>query len=210
MDLDLPSAILDPFKPVSEILELAVESPPTREQKIQSRSTLISVGNVNVMDRKYKKTKAAISAIFTRPDLGLLRPPNMGARGIEPHRGFSGVLLNGGGPVLNTARAAVGVALVARSLYIRLPPLEIHQSPATSFAILSRNSTAMSGKYIVVFKDHVTADQVANYARDVDNNGGHVSQSFEPLLKGFSATLPEEYFNRFQSLQGDVVDYIGM
>lgn len=32
---------------------------------------------------------------------------------------------------------------------------------------------------------------------------------YDSLLNGFSATLPENVLTSFQSLQGDVIDYIG-
>lgn len=32
---------------------------------------------------------------------------------------------------------------------------------------------------------------------------------YDSLLNGFSATLPESVLTSFQSLQGDVIDYIG-
>ncbi|KAI0930617.1 hypothetical protein AcV5_007285 [Taiwanofungus camphoratus] len=66
----------------------------------------------------------------------------------------------------------------------------------------------MSGKYIVVFKDHVTASQISDYINDVNANGGSIGQRFDPVLNGFSATIPEGYLTRLQSLQGDVIDYI--
>jgi len=66
----------------------------------------------------------------------------------------------------------------------------------------------MSGKYIVVFKEHVTSEQIGNYINDVTANGGELGQRFDPVLKGFSATIPNGYLTRLQSLQGDVIDYI--
>ncbi|KAI0958442.1 hypothetical protein AcV7_004265 [Taiwanofungus camphoratus] len=94
-------------------------------------------------------------------------------------------------------RAHIFVSLTPRALtLIRLT--------ATS----SNNSSTMSGKYIVVFKDHVTASQISDYINDVNANGGSIGQRFDPVLNGFSATIPEGYLTRLQSLQGDVIDYI--
>ncbi|PCH43851.1 protease propeptide/inhibitor [Wolfiporia cocos MD-104 SS10] len=66
----------------------------------------------------------------------------------------------------------------------------------------------MSGKYIVVFKDHVTASQIDEYVNSVNANGGSVGRRFDSLLNGFSATIPDSYLTQLQSLQGDVIDYI--
>lgn len=66
----------------------------------------------------------------------------------------------------------------------------------------------MSGKYIVVFKKHVSSAQVDNYAQDINSNGGEVGKHFSPVLNGFAATIPDSYLTQLQSLQGDVVDYI--
>jgi len=90
------------------------------------------------------------------------------------------------------------------------------------------SSTTMSevaGKFIVVFKDSATPvgplhctqivsphmailqDQINQYANDVDNNGGEVTNRYS-LLKGFAAKLTEQQLTSFQSLQGDVIDHI--
>ncbi|OSX66390.1 hypothetical protein POSPLADRAFT_1053041 [Postia placenta MAD-698-R-SB12] len=66
----------------------------------------------------------------------------------------------------------------------------------------------MSGKYIVVFKDHVTEAQINDYVNDVNANGGQVGQRFDPVLNGFSATIPDVYLTKLQSLQDDVISYI--
>jgi len=67
----------------------------------------------------------------------------------------------------------------------------------------------MSGKYIVVFKGSATADQIKEFEKGVSDNGGSVSKSFDsPIMKGFSAAIPDSYLQTLQSLQGDVIDYI--
>ncbi|TBU33748.1 hypothetical protein BD311DRAFT_747876 [Dichomitus squalens] len=66
----------------------------------------------------------------------------------------------------------------------------------------------MSGRYIVVFKDSVSLDDVKKYADEVNANGGEVGNHFDTLLKGFSATIPESYLQQLQSYQGSVIDYI--
>ncbi|KAI0645521.1 protease propeptide/inhibitor [Trametes meyenii] len=66
----------------------------------------------------------------------------------------------------------------------------------------------MSGKYIVVFKDHVPQSEIDKYANEVNSNGGAVGQRYNTVLKGFSATIPESYLTQLQSFQGDIIDYI--
>ncbi|KAF8893362.1 protease propeptide/inhibitor [Infundibulicybe gibba] len=82
----------------------------------------------------------------------------------------------------------------------------------------------MPQKYIVVFKQHVSADQIDKFADDVNNNGGEVGHRygsvlnvihhFSPLIlgvtaqQGFSASIPDEYLSSLQSLVGDDIDYI--
>ncbi|KAI0630165.1 protease propeptide/inhibitor [Trametes polyzona] len=66
----------------------------------------------------------------------------------------------------------------------------------------------MSGKYIVVFKDHVPQSEVDKYASEVNANGGKVDQRYDSVLKGFSATIPESFLLQLQSLQSDTIDYI--
>jgi len=64
----------------------------------------------------------------------------------------------------------------------------------------------MSGKYIVVFKDHVTPDEINKYAEEVQEQGGKIGHRYNSVLKGFSATIPDSYFAQLQ--QSDVIDYI--
>ncbi|KZT10640.1 protease propeptide/inhibitor [Laetiporus sulphureus 93-53] len=66
----------------------------------------------------------------------------------------------------------------------------------------------MSGKYIVVFKDSVSASQIDEYVNQVNSNGGEVSKRFNSLLNGFAATIPDSFLTQLQSLQGGVIDYI--
>ncbi|KAI0332338.1 protease propeptide/inhibitor [Cubamyces sp. BRFM 1775] len=66
----------------------------------------------------------------------------------------------------------------------------------------------MSGKYIVVFKDHVSQSEIDKYVNEVKANGGNVGQRYDSVLKGFSAQIPESYLQRLQSFQGSVIDYI--
>ncbi|KAH9847131.1 protease propeptide/inhibitor [Lenzites betulinus] len=66
----------------------------------------------------------------------------------------------------------------------------------------------MSGRYIVVFKDHVPLTEIDKYAGQVNANGGEVAQRYDTVIKGFSATIPEQFLVQLQSLQSDTIDYI--
>jgi len=61
----------------------------------------------------------------------------------------------------------------------------------------------MSKKYIVVFKDTATDDEITQYVDQVNNNGGTVSNRFESSLKGFAAAIPDQALN---SLQASITD----
>ncbi|GLB37106.1 putative proteinase A inhibitor 1 [Lyophyllum shimeji] len=64
----------------------------------------------------------------------------------------------------------------------------------------------MSQKYIVVFKEHATQDQIDEYANKVNTSGGSVTNRYDNVLKGFAAAIPDTFL---QSLQGeDIIDYI--
>ncbi|KAJ7595045.1 hypothetical protein C8J56DRAFT_928269 [Mycena floridula] len=65
----------------------------------------------------------------------------------------------------------------------------------------------MSGKYIVVFKDGVTKDQIQKYADDIKTNGGEIGHTYDSM-NGFSATIPDASLSSLQSLVGDVVEFI--
>jgi hypothetical protein len=64
----------------------------------------------------------------------------------------------------------------------------------------------MSGKYIVVFKDHATQEQIDTCANNVNNNGGGVTQRYDSVLKGFAAVIPDSFFGQLQA--DDLIDYI--
>ncbi|KAF8963402.1 hypothetical protein BDZ97DRAFT_1919835 [Flammula alnicola] len=71
----------------------------------------------------------------------------------------------------------------------------------------------MSGKYIVVFKDGVTSEQITKYADEVKATGGEIKQRYDEdggILNGFSATITDSFLQSLQSLalQGGVIDYI--
>ncbi|TEB25448.1 protease propeptide/inhibitor [Coprinellus micaceus] len=66
-----------------------------------------------------------------------------------------------------------------------------------------------SGKFIVVFKDHVTSEQISKYAAEVKAAGGEIKDRYDEgagILNGFSATIPSSFK---ASLAGDdLVSYI--
>jgi len=68
----------------------------------------------------------------------------------------------------------------------------------------------MTGKYLVVFKDGATKEQIQKYEKDVNDNGGQVTRGYEDgsILKVFTAVIPDQFVTTLQSFQGDVIDYI--
>ncbi|EGO00297.1 hypothetical protein SERLA73DRAFT_122333 [Serpula lacrymans var. lacrymans S7.3] len=62
-------------------------------------------------------------------------------------------------------------------------------------------------KYIVLFGEPVTEDQIAQCIKDLESLGGVVLERYT-LIKGFSATIPPDHVNDFQSAQGDIIQSI--
>ncbi|KAG8983126.1 hypothetical protein FRB90_006293 [Tulasnella sp. 427] len=62
------------------------------------------------------------------------------------------------------------------------------------------------GKFIVVFKESATQEQINEYAEQVNSNGGKVTNHYGTVLKGFAAELTESQFQNFQG--NDIIDYI--
>ncbi|KAF9529654.1 serine proteinase inhibitor IA-1 [Crepidotus variabilis] len=64
-------------------------------------------------------------------------------------------------------------------------------------------------KFIVVFKDGVTKDQISDYVTKLTDNGGKVKDNWftqdKPILNGFSAAIPENYLRSFKSFSGDSI-----
>ncbi|KAG8835312.1 hypothetical protein FRC17_004094 [Serendipita sp. 399] len=48
-------------------------------------------------------------------------------------------------------------------------------------------------KYIVVFKDHVSEEEINKVKEDLGINGGKVTQEYGSVLKGFAAEIPSSY-----------------
>jgi len=63
---------------------------------------------------------------------------------------------------------------------------------------------------IIIFRDNVPEEQIAEYARDIEANGGKVNHRYYESggLNGFSATIPEVYLQSFKSFQADKISYI--
>ncbi|KAI0051903.1 serine proteinase inhibitor IA-1 [Auriscalpium vulgare] len=66
----------------------------------------------------------------------------------------------------------------------------------------------MANKYIVVFKKDTSADTIKNHESEIKKCGGEVHDSYDSVLKGFSAVIPDSYLLQLQSLQGGEIDYI--
>lgn len=64
----------------------------------------------------------------------------------------------------------------------------------------------MSGRYIVMFKESASEAQIEQYKERLQAQGGNIYADYEPLLKGFSACVPDELIQSFT--QDDLIDYI--
>ncbi|KAG8983122.1 hypothetical protein FRB90_006300 [Tulasnella sp. 427] len=60
------------------------------------------------------------------------------------------------------------------------------------------------GKFIVVFKQGATQDEINEYAEQV--NSGKVTHQYATVLKGFAADLTESQLQNFQG--SDIIEYI--
>jgi len=65
-------------------------------------------------------------------------------------------------------------------------------------------------KYIVIFKDSATPDDIQRYADGVQQDGGgEIVHRYDTILKGFAATMSESHLSSLQSnLQSSPIDYI--
>ncbi|KAJ7102679.1 hypothetical protein C8R43DRAFT_1141155 [Mycena crocata] len=66
---------------------------------------------------------------------------------------------------------------------------------------------ALIGKYIVVFKEGVTKDQIEKFKEEISQKGGNIEKELDNI-NGFSATIPEGFLSEFQSSANAVIDYI--
>ncbi|KAF9049727.1 protease propeptide/inhibitor [Panaeolus papilionaceus] len=64
----------------------------------------------------------------------------------------------------------------------------------------------MSGKYIVVFKDHATQEQIDDYVKQVTHNSGEVTHHYDTVLKGFAAEIPDNIINSFEA--SEIIEYV--
>jgi hypothetical protein len=65
-------------------------------------------------------------------------------------------------------------------------------------------------KYIVIFKETATPDDIQQYVDKIQNDGGgKVEHRYDSIMKGFSATIPSTYLSSLQSnLQDSPIEYI--
>ncbi|TFK29539.1 hypothetical protein FA15DRAFT_664086 [Coprinopsis marcescibilis] len=94
-----------------------------------------------------------------------------------------------------------------------LPPSNFRQ---TSFLSTKSKSQDMSDhpRYIIGFKDSATEADIERYAKDLNSNGGSVTNEFYKnggILKAFAGHVPASFLSSLQaqSLQSDsIIDYI--
>ncbi|TCD64155.1 hypothetical protein EIP91_004468 [Steccherinum ochraceum] len=59
----------------------------------------------------------------------------------------------------------------------------------------------MSDRYMVVFKNSASNADVERYITDLNSSGGVVHNKYETTIKGFSASIPVQFFERLQQDQ---------
>ncbi|KAF8342120.1 uncharacterized protein EI90DRAFT_3032186 [Cantharellus anzutake] len=79
-------------------------------------------------------------------------------------------------------------------------------SPSIKANLSNNSMSEQTGKFIVVFKDSATKEEIEQYAEKVNNNGGEVTNRYDGVLNGFAAKLTPQLASSFQ---GDsIIDYI--
>ncbi|EPQ57448.1 hypothetical protein GLOTRDRAFT_127803 [Gloeophyllum trabeum ATCC 11539] len=67
----------------------------------------------------------------------------------------------------------------------------------------------MTGKYIVVFKQDATQEDIDKCTNELTAAGGEVKDRYDTIMKGFSATIPATFLLQLQNLQNNgPIDYI--
>ncbi|KAJ8514458.1 hypothetical protein ONZ45_g8003 [Pleurotus djamor] len=56
------------------------------------------------------------------------------------------------------------------------------------------------GRYIVLFKPHVSIEEIKQYAEEIKRSGGRITHTYD-IIKGFAAEIPEPHLASLQSLQ---------
>ncbi|KAG8863559.1 hypothetical protein FRB96_008299 [Tulasnella sp. 330] len=64
----------------------------------------------------------------------------------------------------------------------------------------------MSQRYIVVFKNTATKDQIDNYEAKVNSSGGEVTRRFDTGMNGFAAMIPDSFLTKLQA--DSIIDFI--
>ncbi|KAF9038160.1 hypothetical protein BJ165DRAFT_1501117 [Panaeolus papilionaceus] len=81
--------------------------------------------------------------------------------------------------------------------------------PTTSNTINTMSEPTQ--KFIVVFKDGVTAAQIDEYVKQLDSTGGKVNNPYYKeggILNGFAADITPSFLDSFQTSAADVISYI--
>ncbi|KAJ3535630.1 hypothetical protein NMY22_g6402 [Coprinellus aureogranulatus] len=113
---------------------------------------------------------------------------------------------------LRSTSSGQGPLTLTSSLLLHNPPhrhdLQTNSISTSQSDSKSRNMSD-SGKFIVVFKDGVTSEQITKYANEVKAAGGEVKDRYDEgagILNGFSATIPASFHANLAA--DDLVDYI--
>lgn len=66
----------------------------------------------------------------------------------------------------------------------------------------------MTQSYIIVFKDHASAEEIESAKKRIQESGGEVVHDYGTVLRGFSAKVTPEFINTLQSNFASAIDYI--
>jgi len=64
----------------------------------------------------------------------------------------------------------------------------------------------MYERYIITFKPHVSDAAIEAYMENLERHGALVHQSYSPLLKGFSASIPDDLVYSLEN--SHLIDYV--
>ncbi|TRM69802.1 hypothetical protein BD626DRAFT_475341 [Schizophyllum amplum] len=92
--------------------------------------------------------------------------------------------------------------LLRRAPHLLVHNIHLHSPAPTNPHIMSAD------KYIVVFKQGVSQEQIKKHADQVNQNGGEVTQVYDTIMNGFSAKISPEHLQSLNSFVGDEIDYI--
>ncbi|KAG8957007.1 hypothetical protein FRC00_004590 [Tulasnella sp. 408] len=62
--------------------------------------------------------------------------------------------------------------------------------------------------WIVIFKPHTSIEEISAYVHEVEKAGGRVLHTYYSNIKGFSATMSDNFVKALQNARSDIIEYI--